>query len=303
MNLEEQLKLATSSVTQPAQAVQPVQVAVSTPQEVQQQVANNANVQAAAQVVQPTQSITATPSQVSNVVTPNTSTVNTAGLAQTMDLNKAAEETVTNFGVQTIQLGQTISTRAIESVKKLEKGDSIRITLIEPFIQAAKIHTHPVLGKINCFSTETTLGQCCQELGDPKVRYFMPVLVYSTMPNDPKTPLPQGKSELRLLVLWDTGSYNQLCTEIMDAGNDATIDLIATSEDSYGKLSFRGQKTSFRSMPEYQQVISEATQKWNSVKDRAADTVRRNLDPVRYAQLSRNNPVPQTQDYTMDDVM
>ena len=295
MNLEEQLKLATSSVAQPAQAVQPVQVAVPTQSDV--------NVQAAAQVVQPTQTITTTPAPVQPVVaTPNTSSVNTAGLAQTMDLNKAAEETVSNFGVQTIQLGQTISTRAIESVKKLEKGDSIRITLIEPLIQAAKIHVHPVLGKINCFSTDTTLGQCCQELGDPKVRYFMPVLVYSTMPNDAKTPLPQGKSELRLLVLWDTGSYNQLCTEIMDAGSDK-IDLIATSEDSYGKLSFRGQKTSFRDIPEYQQVIADAETKWAAIKDRAADTVRRNLDPVRYAQLSRNNPVPQTQDYTMDDVM
>lgn len=295
MNLEEQLKLATSSVAQPAQAVQPVQVAVPTQSDV--------NVQAAAQVVQPTQTITTTPAPVQPVVaTPNTSSVNTAGLAQTMDLNKAAEETVSNFGVQTIQLGQTISTRAIESVKKLEKGDSIRITLIEPLIQAAKIHVHPVLGKINCFSTDTTLGQCCQELGDPKVRYFMPVLVYSTMPNDAKTPLPQGKSELRLLVLWDTGSYNQLCTEIMDAGSDK-IDLIATSEDSYGKLSFRGQKTSFRDIPEYQQVIADAETKWSAIKDRAADTVRRNLDPVRYAQLSRNNPVPQTQDYTMEDVM
>lgn len=301
MNLEEQLKMATSTVAQPAQAVQPVQV---------QAPLTDANVQAAAQVVQPTtsvvppiQTITTTPAPAQPVVaTPNTAPVNTAGLAQTMDLNKAAEETISNFGVQTIQLGQTVSTRAIEAVKKVEKGDSIRITLIEPFIQAAKIHVHPTLGKINCFSTETTLGQCCQELGDPKVRYFMPVLVYSTMPNDAKTPLPQGKSELRLLVLWDTGSYNQLSTEIMDAGDDK-IDLIATAEDSYGKLSFRGQKTSFRSIPEYQQVIAEAEQKWAAVKDRAADTVRRNLDPVRYAQLSKNNPVPQTQDYSMEDVM
>lgn len=284
MNLEEQLKMATSSVVQPAQAVQPVQVQAP----VQQQVLANNNVQAAAQVVQPTTS----------AVSLNT----VQATVPTMDLNKAAEESISNYGVQTIQLGQTISTRAIESVKKLEKGDSIRITLIEPMIQAAKIHVHPVLGKVNCFSTETTLGQCCQELGDPKVRYFMPVLVYSTMPNDAKTPLPQGKSELRLLVLWDTGSYNQLCTEIMDAGSDK-IDLIATSEDSYGKLSFRGQKTSFRDMPEYQQVIADAEAKWAQVRDRAADTVRRNLDPVRYAQLSRSNPVPQTQDYTMEDVM
>jgi hypothetical protein len=281
MNLEEQLKLATSSVAQPAQAVQPVQVAMPVV---------DTNVQAVAQVVQPTQTV-AMPVQ------PVVATT------QTMDLDKAQAETISNFGVQTIQLGQTISTRSIEPVKKLEKGESIRITLVEPSIQAAKIHVHPVLGKVNCFSTDTSLGQCCQELGDPKVRYFMPVLVYSTMPNDAKTPLPQGKSELRLLVLWDTGSYNQLCTEIMDAGGDTTIDLVATSEDSFGKLSFRGQRDSFRAMPEYQRVLVEAQQKWAAIKDRAADTVRRNIDPVRYAQLSRTAQVPQTQDYTMSDVM
>ena len=285
MNLEDALKMATNSTVEPV--VQDLITPVAPAPVVESQ-----QVQATAQVVQPTVTTPVQP-----VVQPVAQPVNTG-----IDLNQASQDAMQNYGVQSIQLGQMVSTRVIESVKKLEKGDSIRITLIAPDIGAAKVHTHPTLGKISCCSTDTNLAQCCQELGDPKVRYFMPVLVYSTMPNDCKTPLPQGKSELRLLVLWDANSYNQLCTEIMESGSDK-IDLIATSEDTYGKLSFRGQKDSFRTIPEYQAVIQQAEAKWAQIKDRAVDTVRRNMDAVRYAQLSKTAAVPQMQDYSMNDVM
>ena len=298
MNLDDALKMATNTVVEPV--VQNVTTPVAPAPVVETQ-----QVQAPAQVVQPTYTTapgTAAPNNYVSTPATGSSTSHYTPVEASMDLNQASQDAMQNYGVQTIQLGQMVSTRVIESVKKLEKGDSIRFTLIAPDIRAAKIHTHPTLGKISCCSTETNLAQCCQELGDPKVRYFMPVLVYSTMPNDCKTPLPQGKSELRLLVLWDANSYNQLCTEIMEANSDK-IDIIATSEDTYGKLSFRGQKDSFRSIPEYQAVIQQAEAKWEQVKDRAVDTVRRNMDAVRYAQLSKTAAVPQMQDYSMNDVM
>ena len=246
MNLEEALKMAANTTAEPVVQDLTTPVAPAPVVETQQ-------VQAAAQVVQPT------------VTTPVQNVVPSTPVSTGIDLNQASQDAMQNYGVQTIQLGQMISTRVIEAVKKVEKGDSFRFTLIAPDIQAAKVHTHPTLNKISCFSTETNLAQCCQELGDPKVRYFMPVLVYSTMPNDPKTALPQGKSELRLLVLWDSNSYNQLCSEIMEAGSDK-IDIIATSEDSYGKLSFRGTKDSFRTIPEYASIIQQAELKWSQIK-------------------------------------
>lgn len=280
MNLDEALKLSATTVAEPV--VQNITTPVAP-------IVNTQQAQAQAQVVQPTTTVPVQP-------------VAYTPVQASLDLNQASQDAMQNYGVQTIQLGQTVSTRVIEPVRKLEKGDSFRFTLIAPDIQAAKVHNHPTLGKISCSSTQTSLAQCCQELGDPKVRYFMPVLVYSTMPNDPKGALPQGKSELRLLVLWDSGSYNQLCSEIMEAGTDK-VDIIGTSEDTYGKLSFRAQKESFRTIPEYQAVIQQAEAKWAQIKDRAVDTVRRNLDPVRYAQLSRSAAVPQMQDYSMNDVM
>lgn len=278
MTLDEQLALATNSVAQP---VQPTPVAP-------------AQMQAEAQVVQPT--VTA---PVMQPVVPQVPPVTPAGI----NLEAAQAEAEQNYGVQEITIGTKISTRAIDPVKKLDKGEKIRFTLISPNIGSAKVHNHPTLGKISCFSTDTTLAQCCRDMDTPKVRYYMPVLVYSTMPNDPKTPLPQGKSELRLLVIWDTGSYNKLCEEIIDADNNWQVDFIATSEDTYGKLDFKAQSTSFRSMPEYTQALKDAAEKWEAVKDKASLTVRRNMDAERYAKLTQQVAVPQLNQYSPDDIV
>lgn len=303
MTLDEQLAMATSAV--PMQESTPVApVAPATPvAEV-----NPAQTQAAAQVVQPTftapvQPTVATPVAPAPQVAPMTAPAFGQAPATGINLTQAAAEAEQHYGIQEITLGQTISTRAIDAVKKLEKGEKMRFTIIDPRVKAAKIHVHDSLGKMACFSTDTFYGQCCRDMDAPKVRYYMPVLVYSTMPGDPRTPLPQGKSELRLLVIWDSSSYNKLCEEIMEAGNNAQIDFIATSEDSYGKLDFKGQQTSFRAMPEYAQALQDATTKWNAIQDKAPLTVRREMDAERYAKLTMTAAVPSMQSYSPEDIM
>lgn len=290
MTLDEQLAMATSTVAV-GSAVQPAPT-VAAP-------VNPAQVQAGAQVVQPTQTV------VTPVQATMTTTVPTQGYVQapTIDLNQAAAEAEQHFGVQEISLGQKISTRAIDPVKKLEKGEKIRFTIIDGYFSSAKIHIHEDLGKIACFSTSTSMGQCCKDLDEPKIRYFMPVLVYSTMPGDPRTPLPQGKSELRLLVIWDGSGWDKICEDIIEAGRNTEIDFIATSEDSYGRLDFKGQTTSFRAMPEYAQAIADATAKWRAIKDKAALTVRRDMDAERYAKLTMKASIPQLQNYSPEDIM
>ena len=291
MTLDEQLAMATSTVavggaTQPAPTVAaPV---------------NPAQVQAEAQVVQPTYPNIPAPHPMMQGMT---SDIPTPASTPTIDLNQAAADAEQHYGVQEISLGQKLSTRAIDPVKKLEKGEKIRFTIIDGYFSAAKIHNHETLGKISCFSTETHIGQCCKDLDEPKIRYFMPVLVYSTMPGDPKTPLPQGKSELRLLIIWDSTKWDSLCADIIDAGRNTELDFIATSEDSYGRLDFKVQQTSFRAMPEYAQAIADATEKWRAVKNKAALTVRRDMDEERYVKLTMNSPVPQMQSYSPEDIM
>ena len=309
MTLDEQLAMATSAVpmtpaqpaptpvveapTQGTTIVQPQNVttsAVATP------VYNNTSTTLGGATAV-TQTVTQAPTQMQ------------PQFAGSIDLNQAAAEAEQHYGIQEITLGQTISTRAIDPVKKMDKGEKMRFTIIDPRVMAAKIHNHETLGKIACFSNDDATkgpivyGQCCRDMDSPKVRYYMPILVYSTMPGDPRTPLPQGKSELRLLVIWDVTSYNKLCEEIMEAGNNAQIDFIATSEDSYGKLDFKGQQQSFRAMPEYQAALNAAIEKWNAVKDKAPLTVRRDMDAERYVKLTQVAVPPQMQVYSQDDIL
>lgn len=307
MTLDEQLAMATSAVPLNQAAPQPTPAPVQGVPTQSTTVAPQPMSAPQAQPVYNNTSTTVVP-QPAVQATTQTATIQPQ-FTGSIDLNQAAAEAEQHYGIQEITLGQTISTRAIDPVKKMDKGEKMRFTIIDPHVMAAKIHNHETLGKIACFSNDDAskgpivYGQCCRDMDAPKVRYYMPVLVYSTMPGDPRTPLPQGKSELRLLIIWDVTSYNKLCEEIMEAGNNAQIDIIATSEDSYGKLDFKGQQTSFRNMPEYQAAINAAVEKWHAVKDKAPLTVRRDMDAERYVKLTQVAVPPQMQVYSQDDIL
>lgn len=286
MTLDEQLAMAVNA-TPTAAPAQPAPVAPVAP------------------TIVNTVPTTEVPTTVTQTVQPTVQPIIEASQTiQTLDLNQATAEVQNqNYGVQEISLGTVISTRPIDPVRKMDKGEKFRFTLISNKIGSCKIHNHPTLNKIACFSTETHYGKCCQDLDEPKLRYYMPVLVYSTMPGNVNQALPQGKSELRLLVIWDLGAYNQLCEEIVNAGNNWQVDFVATSEDTYGKLSFRAQSTSFRQMPEYAQAIKDAEVKWESIKDKAPMVVRRNMDEEKYIKMTANAPVPTLQQYQAQDVL
>ena len=206
--------------------------------------------------------------------------------------------------VQPAVTTQKVSTRAIEPIKRLNQGEKFRFTLIATNPGFALVHNSEDLGKLLCWSTKTHQGQCCKDLDQPRARYYWPVVVYGTMPGDPNTPLPQVKSELRLLVIWDTATYDQLCSDIIARNKDITqLDFVATVTDTYGKLDIRPASTVFRNMPEYSNIINEATQTWASIKDKAPDTIGRKLDDERYIKLTQKAVVPQMQTYSMEDAM
>lgn len=297
MSLEEQLAMATNAVgvapqAAPAQApVQPVQ------QQVQPTVAPQ---------VPPVQPVTVevpTPQVQQPVnVAPQVPPVQPVQPAvPVMDLNQAQEEAEVNYAVQSIEVGQRISNRAIEPFKKLDKGESVRISVLNTTDwKAYKVHNHPDLGKLICWSTSEKLGACCKD-GDPRVRYAIPVMVYPTMPNDIQTLIPGAKCELKLLILWDAESYDSLCQCIIDHNNDvASLDLRAKSIDSYGKLLFTP-LSSYRA--QVQDQFNDINNKWNAVKDKAINTVGRQLNDERYLRLTQTATPPQMANYNMNDVL
>lgn len=293
MTLDEQLAMATNSV-----AVNPA-TGVVTP--VAPSVANNAQVQAEAQVVQPTYtSVTIPNSNITSGAPITPSSVTTAPVQNVtltgINLEQAAQEAEVNYAVQSIQIGQKISNRAIDPVKKLDKGEKIRLTVLNTTDwMAVKVHNHPDLGKIICWE-----GACCRDT-DAKVRYCIPVMVYSTLPNDVNVPVPQGESELKLLILWDQESYDSLCNCIINAGNNVeAIDLQATAIDNYGKLMFYPLSQSFRS--QFADALAKAQTKWANVKDKAINTVGRQLNDEKYLRLTQNVVPPQMQEYNVSDI-
>lgn len=280
MSLDEQLAMANASVAMQPNQVAPQPAPVQATAEVQQ-------------VVQP-------PVAPTQPVTPAPAPQPTVGI----DLNAAAQEAEVNYNVGEITLGQKVSTRAIDPVKKGEKGDKFRFTLLATNPGYALVHQHAELGKILCWSTKTHQAQCCRDLDQPKARYYWPVLVYGTMPGDPNTPLPQVKSEMRLLIIWDAATYDQLCSDIIAAGQDITkLDFVATVTDTYGKLDIRPAAQCFRTLPEYAPLIAESTNTWSTIKDKAADTIGRKLDDERYLKLTQKAVVPNMQTYSMEDAM
>lgn len=292
MTLDEQLAMAVSSVAVPQNNAQVPPVTQPQPINPVQQNAN-------AQVVQTTvtQGIPS-PDQPQPV---NQAPVNVSPI----NIEQASQEAEVNYNVKEIELGQKVSTRAIEAIKKLNPGDKFRFTLLTMNPGYAAVHNKEGLGKILCWSDPTKgyEGQCCKDCGEPKARYYWPVLVYGTMPGDPNTPLPAVKSEMRLLTLWDATTYDQMCSDIIAHNRDInSIDFIATVTDTYGRLDIRPATTCFRAMPEYAPLIQEMTANWENIKSRAPETIGRKLDDARYLKLTQQAVIPTMQTYDMNDI-
>lgn len=299
MNLDEQLAFATQSVPQPVQQNVPTQ-------QVQQPVQAPVNNSVTTQMpnTMPTDNVSQQPTT-QNLQVP------AQGQPQGLDLDAAQQEAEVTYAVDTIDFGKKISTRSIEPFARLEPGEKCRVTILgAPFY--VKIHTHADLGKILCWSSPSYQGQCCRDMDDPKVRYCIPVLVYATMPGDPRTPLPQGKSELRLMNLWNIEAWDGLTEEMIDKGlivNGkvdynalANVDFIVTGEGTYADVRFKATNDSFRS--QYQEAVNNAITAWSNIgPQKAMTTVGRKLNDERYLKLTQNAVPPKLQEYNMNDVM
>ena len=276
MNLEEELKMATSSVPIQPEST-PVASQVATPVQVAEEIKQE-QIQAQAQVVQPTQTFVqptvipqapVQPAYVQPQITP--------AQPQQFDMNNEA-------GVMQIPFGQTINTSPITFIK-LNNKEKIRFTVLEPDVISLKFHYCEQLGagttngkRIPCWTTENHTGRCCTDLGKPKARYYLPVLVYPTMPNDINTIIPNAKPTFKVLMTWDDNNYNAIAEAVTATGGN--VDFVATGKDTYGGFDVRTQPSSYRN--QYSNNINEFINNWRNSKAMIPSMVRENMTEDEY---------------------
>ena len=294
MTLEEQLQMATNTSTVAGAAVNETQVMTNNNQVMTNN--NQAQIQAQAQVVQPTmtavapmeQAVPSAPVQMAAIeeLNPNNLVLNMPAstvvptYTQFGSANQPAPQiATTDNGVQMIQLGQTVNTRHINLLKKLGIGEKIRFGLISRDTGLLKFHYADGLGKFACFSTNTHAAACCQDHGEPKIRYYLPVIVYPTMPNEPRTLIPNAHAELKVLSIWDAATY-ELIAEAFKMQNGIDMDFIATGADNFGRLNIVQQPDCYKS--QYMADIQNALQTWNEYKSTVRALIRKNMDEKTY---------------------
>lgn len=268
MSLEEQLMLATQTVGENNTGVNTQTIA---------QPISNEQLQAKAQVVQSTQTMVQPAMTISSV---NVPPMQTSVETQQPSLNDIVMEN----GIQTIQLGEAIQFSHLSKFKKLNVGEKARISLLNTDLGVAKVHYTDELGRFACFSTDTHVGRCCQDLGEPKIRFYIPVMVYPVMPNDVNQVIPGQHAELKVLVIWDFNAYNVIKETIGQYGPN--VDFVLTGLDTYGKFDVRNTSNTLRE--NFAADVNEATKTWENYKSTAPSLVRQNMNETKYLNTLAN---------------
>lgn len=274
MTLEEQLQMATSTTTA---EVQTMSVPTNTPVQTTQTVAQPAAPMAQQAPVQTTVTTQAPPVQMASV----------SELQPIQQAPVQAPQIDVNNGVQTIQLGQQVNVKPLNLLRKLGVGEKIRFTILPGDVHFIKYHYTENMGKFACFSTDDHLGRCCIENGNYKHKFCLPILVYPTMPNDPKVIIPNARAELRILSLWDDTTYNVI-VEAVTRNPGTPVDFVATATDTYGRLDVR-EDVGVSYANQFNQSIQEAINTYNIYKATVPALIRKNMDEATYANASRVN--------------
>lgn len=266
MTLEEQLQMATGTTT------------ITNANDNQGQIGTTTvNTQSEAQVVQPTTTTT---------VQQPVATQQPVQMASVEELHQATPQIDINNGVQTIQLGQEVNTKPINLLRKLGVGEKVRFTVIPGDRYQIRYHYTEERGKFACFSVDGQQpARCCLENGNYKTKFTIPILVYPTMPNDPKTVIPNAKADFRILALWDAQTYRVIDEALIRNGNNP-VDFVATATDTYGRLDIR-EEVGVSYANQFSQNIQEAINTFNAYKSMVPTLIRKNMDETTYLNASR----------------
>ena len=270
MNLEEQLKMATSTVAMNPEPTPVVETLVQP--EVQLPQPQLANVNELQSTIQP---------------------------MYQPQVQQSPVNTGDNTGVQVITLGQQVNKTPVSLLRKINIGEKIRFTILPASPLFMKIHTTDALGKIACFSTDNAMGQCCQDLGKPKARYCLPIFIYPVYPNNPNTILPNAEGELKILVLWDEPTYERIAS-VVNSNPGKQIDFVATGMDPYGRLDIREDlQVSYAN--QFAAPIKSAVETYNVYRDMVPALVRKNMDSESYKRAMQQQAMTQQGNYNYNN--
>ena len=142
---------------------------------------------------------------------------------------KATAKTTVD-GDNYVAFGTKVSTVPIPRFKA-SKDMKARIAILSKQVLCLKTHYIPGIGSIVCLE-----DKCCELEGMPKIRYVIPIVVYTTNKNGA---VVSEDIELKALVL-GVEQYEALADAINFSGRDVQdVDIVCTcSDEQYQKLTF-----------------------------------------------------------------
>ena len=196
-----------------------------------------------------------------------------------ISLDGVGSKTLGELGIKPISFGDRIQRVPIEKYKA-KQGNIDRISIISEQVLPIKYHYIEGKGSYLC-----TSGKCCQLMGDPAVRYIVPVCVYDTTKNgDP------ASSNIELKVL---SMGNELYQNIGMIANTGTVrslggithvDLsVNCTDEKYQKLTLI--PTGEASWRKSAKAVEFLNNKWQESASEAYRALARSVDEATFIKI------------------
>lgn len=152
-------------------------------------------------------------------------------IGQGFQFDALDESIIQRDAVQIMSIGDTIDPIPIEKfVMNTQKKE--RISVITNSELGIKYHYSPVIGTFFCFGSS-----CCENLGRPKVRYLLPIVVYETDSTGLK--IISSSFSIKVLSLAPT-AYEKIQTlSKLSSGDLTNVDILVTCmDDKFQEMDF-----------------------------------------------------------------
>lgn len=197
-----------------------------------------------------------------------------------------------------VTFGTKITSVPIPRFKASQQSKS-RISIISKKILAVKTHYVQGIGSFVCMD-----GKCCEFEGLPKVRYLIPVVVYTT---NKSGAIIGDDIELRVLAL-GSDSYDTLVQAVSLSGRDIQdVDIVVScSDEQYQKVSFAADASTNAKWKTFS-TAKELVEKYKANKDKLYLAIARKISMETYLSkkgvMSNNAPQMTSVGSSIDDLL
>lgn len=193
-------------------------------------------------------------------------------------------------------VGMTISRFPIERVKfTKEKKD--RISILTEQVLAVKTHYHEDIGSFMCFG-----GYCCDVADTPRVKYVLPIVVYTT---DNKGKILNKDVTLKVLAIGQE-QYDAIVTIAENSEASLTdMDIIVSCSDAdYQKCTYTKVDRPGASWKKSKETAQFVAEEYSKVKGHLLDSIARSLTEkqIKERLAGSDNGATAGTDLGMDDV-